>query len=398
MRKFFLVSPLFLLLLCCHERKAAVATSPLPPSNLNEPDRVLFERAMKDMEKSRFTVARLTLQTLISTYPDSEFLPQAKYAMAESFYRESTSSSLTEAENGFKDYITFFPSSELADDAQMKIAMTHVKRLEKADRDTTQAQFAEVEFKSFIETYPDSPLINEAKEKLREVQELLADGIYGVGNFYMVSRKDYRAAISRYQEVLKKYPDYSRMPETLYSLAFSLQNLGAGKDAAIYYARIVTDHPLSDRVSQAKQQLIAMKEPVPEPNPVALARAQQNQQEAPPGGVLGKLYTVLKPSPGVSTKTAAASNASAEEATADTNSGPVRGGTGPANGTKAGATTAGATTAGVTTAGTTTADPSLKVEPISASPDNDGCKAGERRDADGVCRKQPENKQPENNQ
>ena len=81
MRKFFLVLPLSLLLLCCHGKKTGTtATAPLPPSNLNEPDRVLFERAMKDMEKSRFTVARLTLQTLISTYPDSEFLPQAKYA------------------------------------------------------------------------------------------------------------------------------------------------------------------------------------------------------------------------------------------------------------------------------------------------------------------------------
>ncbi|HEY2381780.1 MAG TPA: outer membrane protein assembly factor BamD [Terriglobia bacterium] len=336
MRKFFLVLPLFLLLLCCHGKKATT-TRTLPPSNLNEPDRVLFERAMKDMEKSRFTVARLTLQTLISTYPDSEFLPQAKYAMAESFYRESTSSTLTEAENGFKDYITFFPASELADDAQMKIAMTHVKRLEKADRDTTQGQLAEIEFKSFIESYPDSPLINEAKEKLREVQELLADGIFGVGNFYLVSRKDYRAAISRYQEVLKKYPDYSRTPDTLFSLGFSLQQLGAGKDAAIYYARIVTDHPLSDRVVQAKQQLTAMNEPIPEPNPVALARAQQNQREVPPGGVLGKLYAILKPSPGVSTNTAAASNAAAEEATSDTNSGPVRGGTtGGGNAAKAG--------------------------------------------------------------
>src|SRR3974377_376053 len=121
MRKFFLVLPLALLLISCGKK---AETTP-PPSTLIKPDRVLFERAMKDMEKSSFTVARLTLQTLISTYPDSEFLPQAKYAMAESFYRESTSTALTEAENGFKDYITFFPTSELADDAQMKIAMTH---------------------------------------------------------------------------------------------------------------------------------------------------------------------------------------------------------------------------------------------------------------------------------
>jgi outer membrane protein assembly factor BamD len=307
--------------------KTKTETKP-PNSTLNEPDRVLFERAMKDMEKSRFTVARLTLQTLISTYPDSEFLPQAKYAMAESFYREGTSAALTEAENGFKDYITFFPASDLTDDAQMKIAMTHVKRLEKPDRDNTQARMAELEFKSFIEAYPDSPLINEAKEKLRDVQELLADGIAGVGNFYFVSRKDFNAASSRYKEVLKNYPDYSKMPETLFSLAIAVQQLGNEKDAVMYYARIVTDHPKSDRVAQAKQQLTALKQPIPEPNPVALARAEQNQREAPPGGILGKLYMTLKPSPGVSTKTAAVSDAkSSEEATADTQTGGVRGGT-----------------------------------------------------------------------
>src|SRR5262249_50276741 len=156
------------------------------------------------------------------------------------------------------DYITFFPTSELADDAQMKIAMTHVKRLEKPDRDTTQAQLAEVEFRSFIESYPDSPLMDEAKLKLREVQEVVADGIAGVGNFYFISHKDYGAAISRDREVATKYPDYSRMPQTLFSLADGLQHVGNDKEAAIYYSRIVSDHPLSDRVALAKQRLTVL--------------------------------------------------------------------------------------------------------------------------------------------
>src|ERR1044071_7877362 len=134
MRKFLLVFPLFLFLLSCGGKKAAVDA---PTSTLDELDRALFERAMRDLNKNKFTVGRLTLQTLINTYPDSEFLPQAKYAMAESFYKESSSSSLNQAENEFKDYITFFPASPLADDAQMKIAMTHIRRIEKHDRDST---------------------------------------------------------------------------------------------------------------------------------------------------------------------------------------------------------------------------------------------------------------------
>jgi len=135
MRKFFLVLPLFLFLLSCGKKVATNA----PASNLEEPDRVLFERAMHDLEKNKFIVSRLSLQTLINTYPDSEFLPQAKYALAESFYRESGNSSMNQAEAEFKDYITFFPTSDLADDAQLKIALTHLRRMEKPDRDRTQA-------------------------------------------------------------------------------------------------------------------------------------------------------------------------------------------------------------------------------------------------------------------
>src|SRR5262245_18141836 len=255
MRKFFIVFPLFFLLLSCGGKKVATKS---PNSTLDEPDRALFDRAMRDISKNKFTVGRLTLQTLINTYPDSEYLPQAKYAMAESFFKENSSSSLGQAENEFKDYITFFPTSPLADDAQLKVAMTHIRRIEKADRDTTQARLAEIELKSLIENYPDSDLLDEAKTKLRAVQEVLADGVNGIGNFYL-HRKDYPAALSRYKEVMAKYPDYSQMADTLFHLGASLQHAGNEQESAIYFSRIITEHPLSARVSDAKRRLTASK-------------------------------------------------------------------------------------------------------------------------------------------
>jgi outer membrane protein assembly factor BamD len=323
MRKFALVLPLFLLLLSCGHKKVAtnVPASKLPASD--EPDRVLFEKAMHDLDKSRFTVSRLSLQTLINTYPDSEFLPQAKYALAESFYREESSSSLNQAEAEFKDYITFFPRSDLADDAQLKIALTHVRRMERPDRDRTQAVLAETELKSMIENYPDSPLLDEAKQKLRGVQEVLADGVDKVADFYYL-RKSYPAAIARYKEIMTKYPDYSRMPESLYYLAESLRYNNNQPEAAIYYARIVTDHPLSGRVDEAKRRLTAMNMPIPEANPVALARAQAATPRDD-RGVLGKMIAVFYRRPPVSTETSAASSAAEEEAATAPAS--VRGGT-----------------------------------------------------------------------
>jgi hypothetical protein len=45
--------------------------------SLKHPDKVLFERGMSALENNRFDVARLTLQTLVNTYPDSEYAGKA---------------------------------------------------------------------------------------------------------------------------------------------------------------------------------------------------------------------------------------------------------------------------------------------------------------------------------
>src|SRR4051812_38355309 len=101
------VALLFLSLWGCGGKKNVEVT--VPSSGIREPDRVLYDQAIKDLKKSRYNVSRLTLQTLINTYPDSELLAPAKYALAESFYREGTTSNLNQAEIEFKDFITFFP-------------------------------------------------------------------------------------------------------------------------------------------------------------------------------------------------------------------------------------------------------------------------------------------------
>jgi outer membrane protein assembly factor BamD len=327
MRKFFTVLPLLLLLLSCGGRRTEIDG---PVSDLDEPDRVLYERAIRDLDKNKFTVARLTLQTLINTYQDSEYLERAKYALAESFYRENSSSALTQAEGQFKDFITFFPVSPLADDAQLKVAMTHYLQREKSDRDTTQALLAEAEFKSMIQTYPDSDLLDEAKERLRNIQEVLADGVFKVGNFYHL-RKSYPAAIDRYKEILMKYPDYTKVPDALFNLADSLQKSDNPAEAAIYYTRVVSEYPMSERVKDSKGRLVALNMPVPEPNPVALARAQEMTRED--RGIFGKMFGMFSRRPPGSSETGAASSPdqAGEALERETGGNTVSGGVGGSN-------------------------------------------------------------------
>ena len=51
--------------------------------NNAQPDKILYDRAVDDIKHGRQEVGRLNMQTLINTYPDSEYLAKAKLAIAE---------------------------------------------------------------------------------------------------------------------------------------------------------------------------------------------------------------------------------------------------------------------------------------------------------------------------
>src|SRR5450631_3703983 len=147
--------------------------NPLAPVNSKQPDKVLFDRAMVAMKERKYDVARITLQTLINTYPDSEYIARAKLAVADSWYAEGGSTSLTQAEIEYKDFETFFPNMPEAAEAQLKIANIHYQEMEKPDRDYTHAMRAEDDYRQLILQYPESKLVPQAKQRLREVQEVL---------------------------------------------------------------------------------------------------------------------------------------------------------------------------------------------------------------------------------
>ncbi len=204
----------FLLLFAaaCTNKKVS---NPLANVGSKQPDKVLFDRAMDAMKHNRFDVARMTLQTLINTYPDSEFIARAKLAVADSWYAEGGTTALTQAEIEYKDFETFFPNMPEAAEAQLKIANIHYQQMEKPDRDFTHAMRAEDEYRQLIQQYPDSKLVPEAKQRLLEVQEILAQREFMVGRVYYL-RPSYPAAIARLQSVVDRYPLYSGADEALY--------------------------------------------------------------------------------------------------------------------------------------------------------------------------------------
>ena len=162
----------------CHHNNVS---NPIAHLDSKQPDKVLFDRAMDAMKHGKYDVARITLQTLINTYPDSEFIARAKLAVGDSWYAEGSAASYQQAEVEYKDFITFFPNLPEAAEAQLKIADMHYKQMEKPDRDYTHAMRAEDEYRILIQQFPDNTkLVPIAKQRLREVQEVLAERQYRI--------------------------------------------------------------------------------------------------------------------------------------------------------------------------------------------------------------------------
>src|SRR6059036_551578 len=216
---FILLATLAFTVACTNKK----VNNPLANVGSKHPDKVLFDRAMDAMKHNRFDVARITLQTLINKYPDSEFIARAKLAVADSWYAEGGSTSLAQAEAEYKDFETFFPNMPEAAEAQVKIANIHYQQMEKPDRDFTHAMRAEEEYRQVILQYPDNKkVVAEGKQRLLEVQEVIAEREFRVGRFYYL-RQSYPASIARLRSLIDKYPLYSHADEALYLLGQSYE-------------------------------------------------------------------------------------------------------------------------------------------------------------------------------
>ena len=259
------------------------------------PDKTLFENGMKFLGKKHFIKSRLSFQTLISTYPESEYTPTSFLSIADSYYEEGGKENLLQAEAQYKDFIIFYPTHESADNAQMRIAAINYRLMKPHDRDPTYTRKAEIELKKFLDDFPDSELAPTAEEFLRQVREELSRGVHGVGVFYH-DKKRYSAAANRFEEVVEEYPEFSRLDESLFHLADSLENLGRVEEATVYYSRVAREYEFSPYFDNAREKLVLLERPVPQLDKEKaarnLARMKRYEKEgfsflSPVRGVLG---------------------------------------------------------------------------------------------------------------
>ncbi len=284
------------------ENRKIKKLNPLVGKDADLPDKQLYDKAMDQIQHGHFDVGRLDLQTLLNTYPDSQYQMRAKLGVADAWYREGGSAALAQAEQEYNDFITFFPNAPEASEAQMRVGDIYFKQIDATDRDYSKIVKAEDAYRLMLKTYPDAPptLLSQAKQDLREVQELLAEREAQLGAFY-AGHSNFAASIARYQTVVDTYPQYSHMDDVLIGIgdAYAAQARNIRNQpvcgtvpntvacipeaakaklletnesrAAAEYRKVVLEHAAAPHVEDAKERLIDMGMPVPTPTPEQVA-------------------------------------------------------------------------------------------------------------------------------
>jgi outer membrane protein assembly factor BamD len=295
-----------------------LSANPLAHVQSKQPDKELYDKAMVALKKGRYDVARLDLQTLLNTYPESEYRMRAKLSVGDTWFKEGGSAALTQAEAEYEDFITFFPNAPEAAEAKMKVADIYYQQMEKPDRDYSNTQQAEREYREMINMFPDSPLVPRAKQRLRDVQEVLAEREYQIGNYYL-SRQDYVAAIARLETVADTYPLYSKSDQVLIDIGDAFAGEAHNVDlapglpgairermhtiyqdkAAAAYDKVITRYPMAPHVEDARDRLVAMNRPVPEPTQSAIAESDAEERSRQPLHFTDTVLDVIKRGPTV---------------------------------------------------------------------------------------------------
>jgi len=235
------------------------------PTGILEGDKYLMDRATELVAKKKWFQAREYYRQLVDNYPQSNYRPDAKLGLGDTYLGEKSAESLVLAQNEFREFLTFYPTNARADYAQYKLGMCHFQQMLAPDRDQTETKEAIAELMLFVQRYPQSALLEEGRQKLREARNRLSESEYKVGFFYW-RNKWYPGAIERFKAVMKNDPDFPKRDAVYYHLGDSLVKMGRRAEALPYFDRLVKEFERSEYL--AKAQLAMKEEPADPPPPV----------------------------------------------------------------------------------------------------------------------------------
>jgi outer membrane protein assembly factor BamD len=232
------------------------------PTGAAEADEFLFTRGQEELKERHWAAAREYFRQVVDNYPQSPYRPDSKLAVGDTYIGEDTSESLVLAANEYREFLTFYPTNQRADYAQYRLAVAYAEQMLAPDRDQSATRDVIKELQLFVERYPNSSLMPEARKLLRDAMDRLSDANFLVGRHYYRVRWDVGAK-DRFREILTKDPEYTRRDAVYFYLAESILRSDtkpeAKAEALVYYERLLKEFEKSEYLDDAQKRIAELK-------------------------------------------------------------------------------------------------------------------------------------------
>ena len=228
------------------------------PAGTADADKFLFDKGSEAAKEKKWLNAREYFRNVVDNYPQSVFRPDAKLALGDTYLNEHTTESLLLAANEFREFLTFYPTNPRADYAQLQVAKSFAEQMLAPERDQSATKDAIKEIEIFLQRFPNSSLMPEARKLERQARDRLSESGYRVGFFYF-RLKYYPGAIDRFEEVIKADPGYSNRDALYYHMAEALYLTGRKPEALPYYDRLIKEFEKSEFLPAAQKRVEELK-------------------------------------------------------------------------------------------------------------------------------------------
>jgi outer membrane protein assembly factor BamD len=227
---------------------ACSSSSDLAKKALNpDPPDKMYAEADSLLNRGSYSDAARKFEDLDRDHPYS---PQARRAMVMAAYAYYKAGKFPEAIAAGKRYTTMHPGTKDAALAHHIIASANFDDIKDPQRDQTATRKALAELKALVQRYPDSPYTQQAVNRIRIAENIMAASEMNVGRYYL-DRKNYVGAINRFKTVVSDYQTTPQVEEALYRIVEANLTLGIVPEAQASGAVLGHNFPNSEWYKRA---------------------------------------------------------------------------------------------------------------------------------------------------
>src|SRR6202046_4871744 len=224
-------------------------------------------------------------QQVIDKYPFSPYAEDAEMKIGLAYYQQKD---YAEAIGALDDFQRMHPTTKNLELVTYYIGMSYYDQIGREDQDQGKTiaalkrfQDLEQRFPEAEQRFPEGDFPELAHDKVLVCREMLARNQMIVGNYYY-KRANFRAAESRFAELLQKYPETPVAPDALYELGISLEKEGKRYSAAQAFAAVEKHFPTSIYAKRAQVELAKLHQPIDtEEDPLPLVLAETGYGGSP---------------------------------------------------------------------------------------------------------------------